>query len=104
MAASSTPQLLLTSLREQTAQATVSTRIRLRLPRRHYSEPILSHLICRYEVTVNVQGALLTAGRPDDGWFDLRLDGAANNISDALLYLLELEADIWVGFEPDSDF
>ncbi|NJP08853.1 MAG: ABC transporter [Leptolyngbyaceae cyanobacterium RU_5_1] len=71
------------------------TRIRLRIPRTYYKEPVISRLISQHELTVNIAAALLGPNARDDGWFDLELEGTGEQIRSALLYLNELDLEIW---------
>ena len=71
------------------------TRIRVRIPKNYHNEPIISRLISHYGVTVNISAALLGANARDDGWFDLELRGTGEHIRSALIYLNELDLEIW---------
>ncbi|WP_088890622.1 NIL domain-containing protein [Leptolyngbya ohadii] len=71
------------------------TRIRIRIPKRYHQEPIISNLITQHGLTVNIQAALLGANARDDGWFDLELRGPVAQIESALIYLNDLDLEIW---------
>ena len=71
------------------------TRIRLRIPKNYYDEPVISRLISHYGLTVNFTAALLGANARDDGWFDLDLHGTHQQIRSALLYFNELDLETW---------
>lgn len=71
------------------------TRIRLRIPKTYHQEPVISRLVSEHGVTVNIAAALLGANARDDGWFDLDLRGTAPQLDSALLYLNELDLEIW---------
>jgi hypothetical protein len=71
------------------------TRVRLQIPKRYKQEPIISDLISRYGLTVNITAALLSANANEDGWFDLDLYGTAEQIQDGLIYLNDLDLKIW---------
>ncbi|HEY9661132.1 MAG TPA: NIL domain-containing protein [Allocoleopsis sp.] len=75
------------------------TRIRIRIPKQYHHEPIISDLITRYELTVNIQAALLTPNAREDGWFDLELRGTIEQLRNAFVYLNDLSLEIW----HDSD-
>ncbi|MBE9178935.1 NIL domain-containing protein [Oculatella sp. LEGE 06141] len=75
------------------------TRIRIRIPKEYHREPIISNLITHHELTVNITAALLSANAIDDGWFDLELKGTGEQIRGALLYLNDLDLEVW----HDSD-
>jgi hypothetical protein len=71
------------------------TRIRVRIPKNYYQEPIISRLISHHGLTVNIAAALLGANARDDGWFDLELRGSQEQIQSGLIYLDELDLEIW---------
>ena len=71
------------------------TRIRIRVPKQYHQEPVISNLISEYGLKVNFNAALLGAKTTDDGWFDLELNGTAQQIESALTYLNDLDVEIW---------
>lgn len=71
------------------------TRIRIRVPKEYHQEPVISNLISEYGLKVNFNGALLGGKTSDDGWFDLELNGTAQQIESALIYLNDLDVEIW---------
>ena len=77
-------------------------RIRLRIPKRYQQEPVISNLISDYKLTVNISAALLGANAREDGWFDLNLQGTVPQIQSALLYLNDLDLEVWHEGEPES--
>lgn len=79
------------------------TRIRLRIPKTYHQEPVISRLISEHGVTVNIAAALLGANARDDGWFDLELRGTPPQLDSALLYLNELDLEIWRDAEAQQD-
>ena len=76
-------------------------RIRIRVPKQYQQEPIISNLITQHGLTVNIAAALLGANGREDGWFDLDLQGSQAEIKGALLYLNDLDLEIW--HETDGD-
>ncbi|MBD0267696.1 NIL domain-containing protein [Pseudanabaena sp. FACHB-2040] len=72
-----------------------SLRVRVRIPKDQQEQPVLSHLISHHGVTITIRAALLSPKAPDDGWFDLELQGASGQIRSAILELSDLGADIW---------
>lgn len=76
-------------------------RIRLRILKQYQQEPILSELIRQHQLTVNINAALLSANGRDDGWFDLDLRGSAAQINSALIYLNDLDLEVW--YETNGD-
>ncbi|MDF5712555.1 MAG: NIL domain-containing protein [Rhizonema sp. NSF051] len=71
------------------------TRIRVCIPKNLHGEPVISRLVSHYEVTVNITAARLSANLPSGGCFELELRGTASNIESALIYLNELNLEIW---------
>lgn len=94
------PTVKLSSLNNDHRQA--QTRIRICIPKRYQQEPIISKLISEYGLTVNIAAALLGANAREDGWFDLELQGTVPQIQTALLYLNDLDLEIWYESEPES--
>lgn len=79
-----------------------SKRIRLRIPKNHHQEPVISHLVSDYSLNVNINAAVLGANAVGDGWFDLNLQGTATQIQSALTYLNDLDVEIWDETETDG--
>jgi ABC-type methionine transport system ATPase subunit len=77
-------------------------RIRIRIPKNYHREPVISHLISDYHLTVNITAAILGANANGDGWFDLELNGENAHIEDALTYLNELDLEVWHDTENDG--
>lgn len=92
------PQFSLEKLQHQ-ADRPVETRVRVRLPKQHHAQPVISQLISVHGLNINIMGALLSTSGQEDGWFDFLINGEATVITDALLNLLEMDADLWIGFE-----
>ena len=76
-------------------------RVRIRIPKHYHQEPVISHLVSRYQVVVNITAAILGANANGDGWFDLELRGSQPNIQEALTYLQDLNLEVW--HEEDTD-
>jgi ABC-type methionine transport system ATPase subunit len=81
---------------------TAEQRIRIRVPKHYHQEPVISHLISHYALTVNIIAAVLGANANGDGWFDLDLKGSHAHIQAALTYLDELDLEVWQGEESDG--
>jgi ABC-type methionine transport system ATPase subunit len=77
-------------------------RIRIRIPKQYHQEPVISHLVSHYHLTVNITAAILGANANGDGWFDLELNGNRTYIEDALTYLNELDLEIWQDADADG--
>lgn len=74
-----------------------SHRLRIRVPQEHQSDPVISELVSRFGLTVNISAALLGQGGRGDGWFDLELRGSCTCINQALDYLNDLGIEGWSG-------
>lgn len=70
-------------------------RIRIQIPKQYHQEPVISRLISQYDLTVNFNAALLGTKPADEGWFDLELFGTQQQIESALIYLNDLDVQIW---------
>jgi len=79
------------------------TRIRVRIPKRYQQEPVISNLISDYGLTINISAALLGANAREDGWFDLQLLGTVSQIRSALMYLNDLDLEIWQGSDEREE-
>lgn len=77
-------------------------RIRIRIPKHYHQEPVISRLVSHYHLTVNITAAILGANANGDGWFDLELQGTESYIQSALIYLDELDLQVWKGNDPDG--
>jgi ABC-type methionine transport system ATPase subunit len=77
------------------------TRIRIRVPQQYHQEPIISNLITQHQLTVTITAALLGANAKGDGWFDLQLQGSIAQIRAALLYVNDLDLEVW--YDADAD-
>ncbi len=70
-------------------------RIRLRIPQEYHQEPVISRLVSDYGLIVNISAAILGSNAIGDGWFDLDLQGTTAQIDNALVYLNDLDLQIW---------
>jgi NIL domain len=70
-------------------------RIAVKIPRNFHQEPIISQLASRHHLEVNIVAAILGKSGEGDGWFDLQLRGNAKQIDSALVYLSDLDIEIW---------
>ena len=86
----------------QTSRPT-QVRIKIRIPKTLHEEPVISRLVSHYGITVNISAALLGANKRDDGWFELDLRGKVEQIQNALIYLNELDLEIWGQSTPQED-
>ena len=86
----------------QTSRQT-QTRIKIHIPKDLHEEPVISRLVSHYGITVNIAAARLGANIRDDGCFELELRGKAEQIQSALIYLNELDLEIWGQSAPQDD-
>jgi ABC-type methionine transport system ATPase subunit len=80
------------------------TRLRIRIPKDNYQEPVISELIARHDLKVTILAAFLGVNSCDDGWFYLKIDGKSEQIESALIYLSDLNVEVWkeVAIEQDG--
>ncbi|MFQ4140617.1 NIL domain-containing protein [Chlorogloeopsis sp. ULAP02] len=81
---------------------------RIRVPQHYHRQPVISRLISRYNLTVNIKAASLIAGDNNCGWFDLELQGKPEQVVNSLSYLQGLGVDLMQvaiagNIEPDQD-
>lgn len=77
-------------------------RIRIRIPKTLHQEPVISKLVSHYNLTINITAAILGGNANGDGWFDLVINGQADQIDSALTYMNELDLEIWQDTDPDG--
>ncbi|MFB8790789.1 MAG: NIL domain-containing protein [Potamolinea sp.] len=88
---------------EMGADRPTQTRIRIRIPKQYNEEPVISRMVSQHGVTVNIAAAFLGANARDDGWFDLELRGKSSQIQSALMYLNEMDLEIWGESDSEKD-
>ncbi len=79
------------------------TRIRIRIPQQYHQEPVISNLITQHHLTITITAALLGANAQGDGWFDLQLQGSVAQIRAALLYINDLDLEIWYDSDAQNE-
>lgn len=84
------------------AKRLIEKQIRLRIPQQYHQEPVISNLVSKYQVTVNISAAILGANAKGDGWFHLVLSGQSEQVKDALGYLNDLNLEILNQSETDG--
>lgn len=77
-------------------------RIRIRIPKDYHQEPVISRLVSDYSLTVNITAAILGSNGIGDGWFDLDLQGSSAQIDSALIYINDLNLEIWHDIDTGS--
>ncbi|WP_016949934.1 NIL domain-containing protein [Anabaena sp. PCC 7108] len=75
--------------------ALIYQRIRVRIPKDYHQEPVISRLVSDYGLTVNIKVAILGRDAVGDGWFELDLQGTEAQIQNGLIYLHELDLEVW---------
>jgi hypothetical protein len=68
--------------------------IYITVPQHYNRQPIVSRLISRYDLTINIAAAVLEAHTEDDGWFNLEIQGISQQVEAGLAYLQELNIEI----------
>ncbi len=68
--------------------------IRIRVPQHYHRQPVISRLISRYNLTVNIKAASLTVDIDSCGWFDLELQGNPEQVINSLSYLQRIGVDL----------
>jgi ABC-type methionine transport system ATPase subunit len=77
--------------------------LQIRVPQSYHQEPIISQLISKYQVKVIVLAAILGKHGQGDGWFDLKLIGTTKQINNAMVYLSDLDIELWYGQDIEQD-
>jgi ABC-type methionine transport system ATPase subunit len=77
------------------AAGLTQAQITMRVPQSHHKEPIISRLVSEHGVTVNIVAAILGENAKEDGWFNLELEGTEEQIAGALVYLKDLDLEVW---------
>lgn len=67
---------------------------RILVPQRYHRQPVISRLVSRYGLTVNIKAASLVLGSESDGWFDLELSGNPEELTNSLSYLQGLGVNL----------
>jgi ABC-type methionine transport system ATPase subunit len=84
-------------------QRMTEKRVRIKIPRKHYDQPIISDLAVKNGLKVNILSAILGSDAIGDGWFDLALIGKDQQINQALINLFDLDVEVWLeSYEKDG--
>ncbi|BAY07468.1 NIL domain-containing protein [Calothrix sp. NIES-2098] len=76
------------------AQKSSPIHSRITVPQKYHRQPVISRLVSRYGLTVNITAASLVSGSETDGWFDLELSGNPQQLTSSLSYLQELGVNL----------
>jgi hypothetical protein len=68
--------------------------IHIRVPHQYLRQPIVSRLISRYNLIINITAAFLEAHTAKDGWFNLEIQGSSQQIDAGFAYLETLKVEI----------
>jgi ABC-type methionine transport system ATPase subunit len=79
------------------------TRIRIRIPQKYQDAPVISNLASHHNLDINILAAVLGKNGIGDGWFDLQLNGHSEQIDSALIYLSELDIEVWYESNREQD-
>ncbi|MBN3947443.1 MAG: NIL domain-containing protein [Nostoc sp. NMS7] len=71
-----------------------SVHSRILVPQCYHRQPVISRLVSRYGLTVNIKAASLTSESDSDGWFDLELSGNPQRLTNSLSYLQGLGVNL----------
>ncbi|WP_448379633.1 NIL domain-containing protein [Gloeomargarita sp.] len=74
--------------------------IHVRIPKETCDVPIISGLVSRHGLVVNLRGGLLSPDRAGDGWFDLEVQGTPTQIAQGLAYLRQQGLQVWEAASP----
>lgn len=77
--------------------------LKFRVPQRYHQEPIISQLISEYQLQVIFLSAILGKDGCGGGWFNLKLLGTFDQINNALIYLAELDIEVWHNRDLELD-
>ncbi|WP_341529834.1 NIL domain-containing protein [Nostoc sp. UHCC 0302] len=66
----------------------------IRIPQHYHRQPVLSRLISRYALTVNIAAALLETDTRKDGWFNLEIQGSYQQVEAGISYIQGLNIEI----------
>lgn len=67
---------------------------RISVPQKYHRQPVISRLVSRYGLTVNITAASLVSDSDSDGWFDLELSGNPQHLTNSLSYLQGLGVNL----------
>ncbi|HEY9811506.1 MAG TPA: NIL domain-containing protein [Halomicronema sp.] len=98
-----TTPILEENTEEQANFRTTEARVRVQIPSQYHQEPVISFLASEYRLQVNILAALLTGNAKESGWFDLELRGTSEQIDNALIYLSDLNVQLWPRQREEQD-
>jgi NIL domain len=67
---------------------------RIKVPQLYYRQPVISRLISRYGLIINITAASLISDCDKDAWFDIELQGNSQQLVNSLSYLQQLGVDL----------
>jgi NIL domain len=69
------------------SQSSEFIQVRIEIPASQHQDPVISHLVSDFGVTVNINTAFLGANGIGGGWFDLRIDGERDGLEQVMSHL-----------------
>lgn len=80
----------------------IHKKILLRIDKRYHQEPVISNLVSKFNLRINIASALLTRNWEEDGWFELEIEGTTTQVKSALTYLNDLDLEVIRETEEDG--
>jgi ABC-type methionine transport system ATPase subunit len=71
------------------SQSSEFIQVQIQIPESQHQEPVISHLVSDFGVTVNIHTAFLGANGAGGGWFALSIEGERNKLEKTINYLAD---------------
>jgi NIL domain len=68
-------------------QSSEFIQVRIQIPESQHQDPVISHLVSDFGVTVNIDTAFLGANGVGGGWFSLKIEGSRNDLEQVMSHL-----------------
>lgn len=68
--------------------------IEIRVPEKYHRQPIVSRLISRYGLSVNIAAAAFEIETKKDAWFNLEIEGSSQQVESGITYLRGLSVKV----------
>ncbi|MCP6762292.1 MAG: NIL domain-containing protein [Fischerella sp. CENA71] len=68
--------------------------IEIRVPEKYHRQPIISRLISRYDLSVNIAAAAFEIETKKDGWLNLEIQGSSQQLESGITYLRGLSMKV----------
>ncbi|MBW4507692.1 MAG: NIL domain-containing protein [Scytonematopsis contorta HA4267-MV1] len=66
----------------------------IKMPGNYHRQPVISRLVSRYGLTLNITAASLGHNHENDGWFEIEMSGNSEQLVLSLSYLQQLGVDV----------